>query len=205
MNPIIATFTQALDLTPHAVRDLIDTYDPEPAAAAERFTQPDALTQAAHWYATNGLPIFPCQPGTKQPATAHGFKDATTNPGQVTQWWATNPAYNIATPTGYWFDVLDIDHPTIGWPNLRDDFHTGTNPAPFAAVHTPRGLHLYLPPTTDTKNATNLVPGVDYRTQGGYVLLPPSHIPLTPTYPGGRYRSALHSWPTQGQLNTYAR
>ena len=104
MNPIIATFTQALDLTPHAVRDLIDTYDPEPAAAAERFTQPDALTQAAHWYATNGLPIFPCKPGSKTPATPHGFKDATTNLTQIRAWWDTTPTYNIGIPTGQFFD-----------------------------------------------------------------------------------------------------
>ena len=39
-------------------------------------------------YARLGWPGFPCQPGAKVPATAHGFRDATTDPVQITSWCA---------------------------------------------------------------------------------------------------------------------
>ena len=34
-------------------------------------------------YASRGWPVFPCQPGTKEPATRHGFHDASTDPDQI--------------------------------------------------------------------------------------------------------------------------
>ncbi|WP_406714746.1 bifunctional DNA primase/polymerase [Trueperella pyogenes] len=202
MSSIFDTLTFALDTTPHVIRDYIDAYDPEPDTARARFTAPDALTAAAHWYAANGIPVFPCKPGSKTPATSHGFKDATTNTGQITQWWTTNPQYNIAIPTGIFFDVLDIDHPTLAWPQLRQEITTKTL-TPFQAVHTPRGLHYYLPPAPEARNTTNIVPGADFRANGGYVLTPPSVINPSPIYPGGRYRWAGAPWPTANSLTAH--
>src|SRR6516162_3950542 len=56
-----------------------------------------------HW------PVFPLKPRTKEPATAHGFKDATTDPEQIRRWWKQHPDYNIGTPTGLIFFTLDVD------------------------------------------------------------------------------------------------
>lgn len=202
MSSIFDTLTFALDTTPHVIRDYIDSYDPETDEARARFTAPDALAAAAHWYATNHIPVFPCKPGSKTPATSHGFKDATTNLTQIRAWWDTTPTYNIGIPTGLFFDVLDIDHPTLAWPQLRQEITTKTL-IPFQAVHTPRGLHLYLPPRPETRNTTNIVPGADFRAKGGYVLAPPSIITPSPAYPGGRYRWAGTIWPTPGELTQH--
>ena len=46
-------------------------------------TDDPALRQALA-YARRGWPVFPCQPGQKIPATRHGYKDATTDPEQIT-------------------------------------------------------------------------------------------------------------------------
>ena len=46
------------------------------------------LLSAALRYAELGYPVFPCEPGTNRPATAHGFKDATTDPARIERWWA---------------------------------------------------------------------------------------------------------------------
>ncbi len=54
------------------------------------------LHQAALDYAAKGWPVFPCLPGTKKPATANGFKDASVDPAQIDAWWAENPDYNVA-------------------------------------------------------------------------------------------------------------
>ena len=134
----------------------------------------DVSTQhsAALWYAEQGIPVFPCKPGEKVPATAHGVLDATTDTTQVHEWWGRSPEANIGLATGHRFDVLDIDD----WGGVNADVEAIVEEG-FGFVATPRGgSHIYLPPSGDG-NAANLVPGVDFRGIGGYVLAPPSALP----------------------------
>src|SRR5262245_61907669 len=71
---------------------------------------PDRTLSRALAYARHGWPVFPCQPGDKEPATRHGFRDATTDPGQITWWWERQPLANLAIATGLpGPDVLDVD------------------------------------------------------------------------------------------------
>jgi hypothetical protein len=69
----------------------------------------EPLDWAAILYARAKIPVFPLRPGTKVPATANGFKDATTDLRVVRSWWRDNPRYNIGLATGHKFDVLDVD------------------------------------------------------------------------------------------------
>lgn len=70
------------------------------------------LLTAALRYAERGLPVFPCKPGKKVPLTAHGFKDATTDPAVIKTWWKKHPKANIGVATGpRWFDQLDTSQP----------------------------------------------------------------------------------------------
>ncbi|MGH3303219.1 MAG: bifunctional DNA primase/polymerase, partial [Streptosporangiaceae bacterium] len=62
-------------------------------------------------HAERGWPVFPCRPGSKEPATRHGFRDATTDPAQIRAWWLRWPDANLAIATGApGPDVLDVDH-----------------------------------------------------------------------------------------------
>ena len=70
------------------------------------------LLQAALRYAELGYPVFPCVPGGKAPATAHGFLDATTDAGQIEAWWTARPDANIGMPTAGLL-VVDVDGPDI--------------------------------------------------------------------------------------------
>ena len=143
-----------------------------PDDPAARLSRPGALRDAAHWYAAQGIPVFPCKPGGKAPLTRRGFKDATTDPAQIDSWWTQTPAANIGLPTGGRFDVVDTDGPTgcrsFGIADLRDD----GEPC-LGWVSTPHGFHYYIAPTGGP-NRTRILPGVDYRGTGGYVLAPPS-------------------------------
>ena len=70
----------------------------------------DAPLRQALAYATRGWPVLPCQPGRKTPATRHGVRDATTDPGQITAWFGRHPDWNLAIATGApGPDVLDVD------------------------------------------------------------------------------------------------
>ena len=69
----------------------------------------DTLSHALG-YAARGWPVFPCQPGQKTPATTHGYRDASTDPGQITYWFTRDPRCNLAIATGApGPDVLDVD------------------------------------------------------------------------------------------------
>jgi hypothetical protein len=74
--------------------------------------------------AERGWPVFPCRAGTKEPATTHGFDDATTDPDQIRAWWDRWPGANLAIATGApGPDVLDVDHGRVdpwcsGWTGL---------------------------------------------------------------------------------------
>ena len=70
----------------------------------------DPTLRQALAYARRGWPVFPCQPGQKIPATPHGFRDATTDPDQITGWFTRHPDRNLAIATGApGPDVLDVD------------------------------------------------------------------------------------------------
>src|SRR6266542_926058 len=73
-------------------------------------TETENTVRRALAYASHGWPVFPCQPGGKEPATRHGFHDATTSPDRIRSWWRRQPAANLAIATGRpGPDVLDID------------------------------------------------------------------------------------------------
>lgn len=146
------------------------------------------LQSAALDHAARGWPVFPCNPETKRPLTEHGFKDASTNPAVIANWWKRWPSAMIAVPTGEaigaW--VLDVDDPAafeagceIALPSTRRG-------------NTGKGYHLYFEwdPTTPIINAQRTskgwgipgLPGADVRGQGGYVIVPPSIHPSGKPY-----------------------
>lgn len=139
-----------------------------------------SLHSAALWYAEHGLPVFPLSPGSKIPLKGSGgCKDATTDPAMVNQWWTGNPRLNIGLATGVLVDAVDIDGPAGQQSRAQhwDDIFARIDGDALAKVLTPRrgGMHLYVP-TTGDGNAAGIVPGVDYRGAGGYVVAPPSVI-----------------------------
>jgi hypothetical protein len=132
------------------------------------------LLQAALRYAELGYPVFPCVPGGKAPATAHGFLDATTDTGQIEAWWTARPDSNIGMPTAGLL-VVDVDGSDNPWPG--DDLE-GLEGCPVS--QTPRGgrHHVYRQPQGKSWNSTasRLAPKVDTRANGGYIILPPSVV-----------------------------
>jgi hypothetical protein len=135
-------------------------------------------------YAGRGWPVFPCRPGKKTPATMHGHLDAATDPGQVYAWFGRDPELNLAIATGApGIDVLDIDQrgeAGDGFPALAQLESAGLLDRVIATVRTPSGgLHFYF---TGSHQRTGHLPAchVDFLSQGGYVLAPPSQIGGTP-------------------------
>lgn len=139
-----------------------------------RLSRPDALVQAALWYAHHEQPVFPCHAGGKAPLTPHGLTDASTDPDRIRAWWAAAPRANIGLLTGVLFDVIDLDTPA-GLIRFYEKYVDPDDPALIRAVAlTPHGRHLYYDAEPSRRNRAGLLPGVDVRATGGYVIAPPS-------------------------------
>jgi hypothetical protein len=142
------------------------------------------LDAALHYAQVVRVPVFPCNCDDKRPLTAHGFHDATRDDTQIRAWWSRFPDAMIAIPcgevSGVW--VLDIDvDPITGingfplWSQLIAQH--GEIPKTLTSI-TPRGgRHLFFQWQPGlTIKSTQGVPGngIDVRSNGGYVILPPS-------------------------------
>jgi len=140
------------------------------------------LARAAAVFADAGVPIFPCAPGGKQPITSRGFHDATTHLGQIEAWWARFPEANIGMPTGAasGLVVVDVDvhGPVNGYEALARAQRAGLVSGPEVVARSPSGgLHLYFPasPGVQQRSWQAGRAGVDFRGDGGYIIIPPSH------------------------------
>ena len=144
---------------------------------------------AAHRYADAGWPVFPCRAGSKEPATEHGFHNATAEHRQIGRWWSRDPDRNVAIATGApGPDVVDVDvrEDGSGFAAFNRAKRAGLVDGYHAIVRTPStGMHLYYP-GTDQRSGSIRGQHIDFRSQGGYVVAPPSQAG------GGRYVVVKH-------------
>ena len=138
------------------------------------------LRKHANWYARRGLRVFPCKPRDKVPATAHGCKDATTDPAQIAAWWDGTYLYNVGLATGGGLVVLDVDinHSAgkYGDETLAElEAQHGPLPETWMCLTGGGGVHYYFACDDPALTVgTGFAPGLDYRGAGGYVVAPPS-------------------------------
>lgn len=156
------------------------------------------LVDDAIRYAEHGLAVFPLQPHGKQPTDgSRGFKDATTNVGQIRSWWSYAPDMNIGMATGAASGgvfVIDVDQhgETDGGLELSVwQAEHGRFPETASSVTGSGGTHYFFkaPAGVSVKSAAHVIPGVDVRGDGGYVVLPPSVHPN-----GNRYEWDMEPW-----------
>jgi bifunctional DNA primase/polymerase-like protein len=134
-------------------------------------------------YAGKGWPVFPCRPWPdKSPYVDGGFHAASTDSDQILAWWMRWPDAIIAVPTGERIGlvVLDVDtkRGVDGWATLAALEGCPIPPATPTVITASGGAHLYYQrPADGVRNTTGqrgrgIGPGLDWRGDGGYVIVP---------------------------------
>ncbi|WP_370012466.1 bifunctional DNA primase/polymerase [Nocardia cyriacigeorgica] len=154
------------------------------------------LLPTALAHAEQGFSVFPLHPNSKRPVIARWEQHATRDPARIHAWWRRRPDDNIAIACGpSRLHVLDLDTshhtpepdttPTAVegqqmLTRLAADHHRPL-PVPTYTVTTPSGgMHLYyaVPPAPRLRNSCGrLVPRIDSRGHGGYVVAAGSALP----------------------------
>lgn len=156
----------------------------------------DSISMDPLSYIAQGWSIFPCHSirsrsctcgnpdcgrnAGKHPRTRNGFKDASNNPAVIQSWinqWLHEINWAVVTGRISGIFVVDVDaHRGGAWP---EDLW-GPKPSTLTAATGNGGWHHYFTYPSDglpLGNRGNVVPGVDIKSDGGYVILPPSrHI-----------------------------
>lgn len=158
------------------------------------------MVQAALAYAAAGIPVLPlhtptgpgvcscrrtCDSVGKHPRLMRGLHDASTDAEQVRTWWRMWPTANVGLVTGVVMDACDIDSEE-GLAALLDLLGDGAITGPTVATGS-GGWHAWVQPT-GRGNRAGMLPGVDWRGQGGYVVAPPS------LHASGRRYTWSRSW-----------
>ena len=157
----------------------------------------NVLLDAALAYARHGWHVFPCHtprpdgkcscgkpcdrvgkhPRWQEGTLEHGVTDATNDPATITAWWHTWPDANIGGAAGAksGFDAADPDG-EAGLDDLaRLEVKHGALPDTPTSITGGGGKHLLFkhePGKKNTVDADDLE--IDLRTDGGYIILPPS-------------------------------
>ena len=159
-----------------------------------------SFLESALNYAKHGIPVFPvhgidekggctckkpnCPHPGKHPILKGGFKNATCDQQQISIWWKKYSKANIGVPTGKasgWYAV-DVDQKNQGIENYSrfTEQHKSEVPEATLKAHTGGGgYHLiYAQPANGqvVGSGTNIgrLEGVDFRGDGGYIIVPPS-------------------------------
>lgn len=144
-------------------------------------------------YADRGWKVFPlhtskksacscgnpsCSSAAKHPRIKEWQKSCSDKLPQIEDWWKKWPDANIGLATGNasGFFVIDIDPRHGGKESLQDLVKkNGVFPKTLASNTGGGGYHLFFKePNIRITNRINLLPGIDIRGDGGYVVAPPS-------------------------------
>ena len=136
------------------------------------------MMAAALALAEKGLHVFACRERAKEPATARGVLEATTDQFTIRQWYAANPRFNVAVATGPQSGIFALDIDDGGEAELAKlEAAHGALPASVETITGGGGRHVLFryPEGCEVHNsAGRLGLGLDVRGLNGYIIAPPS-------------------------------
>ena len=141
---------------------------------AEQTVRPDVFAAALEYY-ERGFSVIPVR-GDKKPCIPWtGYRKRRAEPAEIRAWAAKFPDAMIAVVTGGISGILAVDCDTAAGYEAVQKLLPESLALPVA--RTPRGgWHLWFRYPTDgaLTIGAGVMPGVDFRGEGGYIVAPPS-------------------------------
>jgi putative DNA primase/helicase len=138
-----------------------------------------AIPAGLHVALNHGFRVFPCRQNDKRPLTKHGCKDASDEVVQVVEWSEQFPGCNWGAAMGAGIFALDLDRKDgvdgAAELTILIEKH-GSLPAHLINETPNSGEHHLFRGSVVGNTASVVAPGVDVRTDGGYIVIPPSHL-----------------------------
>lgn len=131
------------------------------------------LLTAALAYESYGFSVIPCRPGSKIPAIDwKQYQEKRASREQIEAWWKQEPNYNVAVVTG---EISGISVVDVDGEKGEESLRTLSTPLPETRTHkTPHGRHHIYLYQSQLHTGANFLPGIDVRSDGGIVIMPPS-------------------------------
>lgn len=143
--------------------------------------------------AQQGYRVLPVRRGTKTPAVSKWPAKATADPAAVPQLWGDRP-YDVGIATGQGVVVVDLD--VKNGANGIQAFEELGYPRGYTVTTPSGGQHLYYSTPHTYKNHIGIAPGIDVRSDGGYVKAY-GDLPAMEDLP--RLPEAMHHWLTRSK------
>ena len=143
-----------------------------------------SLYETAKRCTSLGISVIPLIAGTKRPAVSwKEYQDRLPTEDELYQWFVTLCYTNLAIVTGKksGIFVVDCDSPEA-YKRILNKYNLSKIPT----VKSPNGYHLYFKYNDSynvIKNRSRILENIDVRTNGGYIIVPPSTLKE-----GGQYK-----------------
>lgn len=136
---------------------------------------PNKSLAGALWYLREkNWSVIPCKADKKPYVAWEPYQTQRATEEQIRDWWKTYPDANVGIVTGAISDltVVDLDSAagaTSFFEHLPSNLVCPT-------VKSPKGQHLYFRYKEGIRNRARFLPDCDVRSEGGYIMAPPSSI-----------------------------
>jgi hypothetical protein len=142
------------------------------------------LLTAALSYLKRGFSVIPIQPREKKPLiTWEEFQTRRATEEEINTWWAKWPGANIGIVTGTISGLVVIDLDTREAKDKLKELVPSFDLTTVPRSRTGKGWQLFFKhPGVNVLNRAGVLPGLDVRGDGGYVVAPPSIHPNSKQY-----------------------
>lgn len=136
---------------------------------------PNKLLSGALWYLKEKhYSVIPCKADKKPYIPWEKYQKEHPTEKQVIEWWETYPDANVAIVTGAISDLTVVDLDSAAGAIAFFEHLPSNLVCP--TVKSPKGQHLYFRYKDGIRNRARFLPDCDIRSEGGYIIAPPSGI-----------------------------